>query len=90
MGWSNPRYIYRLGEELENSPAEKDLGVQVDEKLNVSHQCSLATCNTNGTLDSIRRGVASRDREVTVPLYSALLRPYLEYCIQVWELMQRV
>ncbi|KFV84373.1 hypothetical protein N308_15990, partial [Struthio camelus australis] len=82
LGRQNPMQQYRLGVDLlESSSAEKDLGVLVDNKLNVSQQRALVA---KGMLGCIRQSVASRWREVILPLSSALVRPPLEYCVRFW------
>ncbi|GAB0185047.1 mitochondrial enolase superfamily member 1 [Grus japonensis] len=85
VGRRNPKHDYRLDKEwIESSPEDKELGVLIDGKLNMTWQCALAAQKANRVLGCIKRGVTSRSREVILPLCSALVRPHLEYCIQLW------
>jgi len=85
LGRNNPMHQYRVGTDLlESSSAERDLGVLVDNKLTMSQQCALVAKMTSGILGCIKKSVASRSRKVLLPLYSALVKPHLEYSVQFW------
>ena len=86
LGKHNPGVQHRLGSTwLESSSVERDLGVLVDRKLNMSEQWAAASKKANRMLGCIKKGITRREKEVIIPLYSALVTPHLEYCVQFWS-----
>ncbi|KAJ7413536.1 hypothetical protein BTVI_43232 [Pitangus sulphuratus] len=83
LGRNSHKYQFRLGTDLvASNSAEKDLGVFMEDKSTISQQCALTARRTNGILGCTGKSMASRLREVILPLYMALVRPHLDSCAQ--------
>jgi len=90
LGQGNLQYQYRLGDEgIESSPAMKDLGALVNEKLDMSRKCGLTAQTANCILGCLKSSVASRLREGILPLCSTLVSPHLGSCVQLWSPQHR-
>lgn len=83
LGKNNPRCQYRLETDLlEGGIEEGDLGVLVDSRMTMNQHCALVAKNASGILGCIRRCVVSWLRKDLLPIYSALVRQHLGYCVQ--------
>ncbi|TRZ23864.1 hypothetical protein HGM15179_003255 [Zosterops borbonicus] len=86
LDWDNPQYQYRLVDEGIESPDEKDLGMLVDPGRGLA-MCT--PCPESQSCPGLHPSVGSREREGILLLLLVLMRPHLEFCIQVWCLLHK-
>ena len=85
-GHGNLNVNYEMGDTvLGTTVKEKDLGVTISADMKVSEQCGIAASKGNQMLGLIRRNITYKGKKLIIPLYKAIVRPHLEYCIQAWR-----
>ena len=79
----NSQYVLNSNT-LKPTESERDLGVLVDKSFKFSEHCNRAANSANAVIGMIKRTIKCRKKDIIVRLYKALVRPKLEYCVQVW------
>ena len=82
-GHGNLDVNYKMGETvLDSTVKEKDIGVTMCDDMKVSEQCGIVASKGNQIRWLIRRNITYKDINLIIPLYKAIVRHHLEYCIQ--------
>ena len=90
IGNKNPRKVYEMGgTELQTTSAERDLGVTLDDKLDLGKHIKSIVAKANRMLGLIKISFACLDKSMFLNLYLVFVRPHLEYCVQVWSPYKR-
>lgn len=90
VGKNNPMTEYYLnGQPLPKITEEKDLGVLVSDKLTWDLHIRQSINKANSIMGWVSRNIISKEKNVMLNIYKSLIRPQLEYCVQIWNLTPR-
>ena len=90
LGHNNPKTTYSMGgSNLEETEEERDLGVLIDNKLDFGKHIRTIVGKANRVLGMIRVSFSCLNIPMMYNLYTSLVRPLLEYCVQVWSPYKR-
>ena len=82
----NPGNSYILnGVVLDSVQSETDLGVSVSSDLKWDDHIKSSLSKANRMMAWVSRNVICKTKEVMSTIYRCLIRPHLEYCVQVWS-----
>ena len=85
VGRNNPQHQYYLGGSLLPTVSnEKDLGVTTTTTMKWNEHIGNCIKKANSCVAWITRTIISRNQCVMLNLYKSLVRPHLEYCVQLW------
>lgn len=89
LGAKNPKYKYHIKQgdtisELTETTCEKDLGIFVDPRLNFNEHMSTKVKQARRLSGMMMRNISTKHVSIMVPLFSAIIRPVLEYGNAVW------
>ena len=91
LGKNNPKANYNMTASdgthhtLEETEVEKDLGVQVDNKLKFSQHIQTKINKANRVLGCLKHTFKYMNKEIFLMLYKSLVRPHLEYASCIWS-----
>lgn len=86
VGKDNPCNQYYMGEVLLPSvDSEKDLGVLISKNLKWNDHIHNGINKANQMIAWVIRSVISRDSEVMLKIFQSMIRPNIEYCVQLWS-----
>ena len=72
------------GSVLGSSNVRKDLGVVIPNDLKCISRIDFVVLKANRLLGMLHRSIQSKAKAILLPLYTSLVRPHLEYCVQAW------
>lgn len=86
IGKSNPKNTYFLnGQQLPSTTEEKDLGVWTTDSYSWQLNIDNSVNKARSTMAWIMRVIINKEKGVMLQLYKSLVRPLLEYCVQLWS-----
>ena len=86
LGSKNQKHTYTMGgRNLAVTTEERDLGILIDDKLNFESHIKGIVKRANRMLGLIKIGFECLDMVMFKNLYPVMVRPLLEYCVQVWS-----